>query len=437
MPSKKKPIASYSFKKIDFSEKGDVLYFDALTVPEKRLYVGRYIKQSDLKCFINAMMRFRRVGTMKKETIQQMINRGDWKGSIRFIQSDYNTESYFSKQGDSLIEVAIKADAENYSRYSQLILKKVLDDYNYYKTKGKTITSITQNKHLGHLILQHGKSDAAKQEIIRYLARHPSTKQRLPHIINTHHYNGTNTRHLSNHANALGNTQTAQTIRNLLQRQENSVDMFNMRALHNLVNQQLRENRKNNNIKSNTGMSNVSSSAGTVRRPPPPVSMSGLTGPGASQASAAPQTTQRMNNIRKVKTQQQSNSLNKALQTLNEVIRIHPNKLNNQGVQHFLRPSIMTIHKANIGNVRTLSKANQALYNKHKNYVSNFVVDELIKETNAIMNSTKDIERIRKIRQQLNKYNTYSAVALKERINTFMKSNKPANSQGSQRSTQM
>lgn len=337
------------------------------------------------------MMRFRRVGTMKKETIQQMINRGDWKGSIRFIQSDYNTESYFSKQGDSLIEVAIKADAENYSRYSQLILKKVLDDYNYYKTKGKTITSITQNKHLGHLILEHGKSDAAKQEIIRYLARHPSTKQRLPHIINTHHYNGTNTRHLSNHANALGNKQTAQTIRNLLQRQKNSVHMFNMSALHNLVNQQLRENRKNNNIKSNTGMSNVSSSAGTVRRPPPPVSMSGLTGQGPSQASAAPNTKntpQRMNNVRKPKTQR---NVAKEIQALAE----EAYKISARGTH--IGQNLSRVHLPN-----------------------------------------RDVNRLRNIRKELNNYNTPQAIGLKQYLNqyTFVKSNQPANSQGSQRSNQ-
>ena len=396
MPPKKKPIATYTFKKIDFSKKRDLLYFDALTVPEKRLYVGRYIKQSDLKCFVRAMLRFRQTGNMKKNSIQQLIHQGLWQNSIRFIQSDYNSESYYSRDGDSLIELAIKSDAKHFTKNSKFILKKVLDDYNYYKKSGKTITSITQSKHLGHLIMTHGRHSEARQDIINYLARHPSTKKRLPHIIDTHHHHEGNIKHLSNYANAIGNAQTARKIRDLLQREENAVHTFNLSKLNRVLNTYYGGSQTNmniNNTKSNSGMSGVLSNNGTIARAPPSVPIntpSRASGSGTSRRvrntpmPGQSVTGEKRDSNKSVNSQRKISNIEKLNNAMATLVKANKEYTNEQKrtpqVYNLLSPYIRTVLNASHTNLNTLK-------NKYTN-VHTKIIPELKKYYNY-MNKVK------------------------------------------------
>lgn len=312
MPPKAKLPEKYKIRQLFFNNPRHVAFFDSLTVPEKRLYIGHYIMTVNVEKFTMAMMRFRGT-TSARNNVKNKIARGDWSSLFRFIPADYNSTSYFTRDGLTLIETATRFDAFQFTKRSKLILQKVLDDHYYYVTKTKKqIRSLTAGKELGHLIVTHGRNSAARRGVLDLLIKHPGTKKKVSQIINTTHlHNGIN-RHLSNYTRrAHKNKDTADYINKILKRQTNNINVSNYDLVQEFLNK-MELNGPRHTLKnrvSNTG--SVTYSESTLGNNPPTVVVNSTNQAQASNSKTPTTSHTQMNTKEKAtgKRKQPSNAL--------------------------------------------------------------------------------------------------------------------------------
>jgi hypothetical protein len=214
-----------TIRRLDFKKPTHVQFFKSLPVDEKRLYVGHYIDLGDLVRFTQALLHFRQ-RFANIETTKRYIRDKKALDAVEFIPSDYTSQ--FSGRGETLIELAVRKDAEIYDFDSQAILKKVLDDIVLLKRQGKSVTVIPQGVALGHTIVEYAgeaytrnsisdqKRKDIRRDVLNFLLTHPATEKFKTQILHTHHHLGGNLHRLNVYTRTRhGNTSIENLMRNL------------------------------------------------------------------------------------------------------------------------------------------------------------------------------------------------------------------------------
>jgi hypothetical protein len=214
-----------TIRRLDFKNPVHVQFFKSLPVDDKRLYVGHYIDKGELDRFTHALLHFRpRFANI--ETTQRYVREKRALDAVEFIPDDYTSQ--FSGRGETLIELAVRKDAEIYDFDSQSILKKVLDDIVLLKKQGKKVTVIPQGVALGHTIVEYAGeaytrnsvSDRQRQtirrDVLNFLLTHPATQKFKKQILVTHHHLDGNLHRLNAYTRTYhGNTSIENLMRNL------------------------------------------------------------------------------------------------------------------------------------------------------------------------------------------------------------------------------
>lgn len=204
-------------KSFDFTKEKHVDRFIALSMDDKRKYIGWYMRTNNEAQFMRAMLLVRPAKSLRPDNIQREIQRLK-SGTVRntsaydmfeFIAEDYKPHIHFDMFGHTLLEVAAIMDAKRATGQSQRMLKKVLDDLHYLVKAGKKVTVLPSEVKLGHTILQHGQNATRRQQTLREIMDHPVMRGKTSAIINTHHRHNGTTKHLATLAkNKYGNTST-------------------------------------------------------------------------------------------------------------------------------------------------------------------------------------------------------------------------------------
>lgn len=215
-PKQRRVVRKVSIKRLDFLKPVHVTYFKSLPVDEQRLYVGHYIDLADVVRFTQALLHFR-PRFVNVERIKKYIEDRKPLDAVEFKPADYISQ--FSGRGESLLELAVRRDAEVFNSKSQTILKKVLDDIALLKNQGKAVTVIPQGVALGQTIVDHAGGDnpqTRRQDILNTLLTHPATRNFKSKILTTHHHWNGNLHRLNKYAvERHGNQSIAQLMRNL------------------------------------------------------------------------------------------------------------------------------------------------------------------------------------------------------------------------------
>jgi hypothetical protein len=218
-------------KTFDFSNPVHVERFEKLSMGDKRVYIGWYMRTNDEKRFLDTMLLARPAKSMKPSTIQRelaKINSGTINAKsvydmIHFIKADYNPTSHFDMDGHTLLEVAAIMDAKRASGQSQRMLTKVLDDLHHLvQTEKYKPTILPKDTKLGYTILEHGQNSTRRQQTLSEIMKHPVMRGKAGDLIDTHHRHNGMTKHLANIArNKYGNTSTHAFIQNRVPRRTN------------------------------------------------------------------------------------------------------------------------------------------------------------------------------------------------------------------------